>query len=172
MGRVAGSSSAAPRRGRPHTECLMDFGQFTERARGVIQAAQMTALAGRHQILLPEHLLKALIDDSEGLAARIVRDAGGNPDLLRRAADEQLGQVSTVDGDEPHPIYMSPALAAVLQGAVEGSRAAGDKFVTTERLLESLASHASLRTTFTRAGVDPKGLAAAIAHLRNGRTAD
>jgi ATP-dependent Clp protease ATP-binding subunit ClpB len=151
----------------------MDFGQFTERARGVIQAAQMAALAGRHQILLPEHLLKALIEDSEGLAARIVRDAGGDPDLLNRAAEEQLGRVTRVDDSaEPHAIYMSPALAGVLQGAVEGSRAAGDKFVTAERLLESLASHATLRGIFTRAGVNPKGLAAAIALLRNGRTAD
>ena len=68
----------------------MDFGQFTERARAVLQAAQMTALAGRHQHLLPEHLLKALVDDGDGLTRRIVADAGGNPDLLAHAADDAL----------------------------------------------------------------------------------
>src|SRR5690242_7341886 len=127
MGRVAGSSSAAPRRGRPHTECLMDFGQFTERARGVIQAAQMAALAGRHQHLLPEHLLKALIDESEGLAGRIVREAGGDPDLLRSAVDDALDQMPRVEGDGPFPVFMSPALAAVLKASVDAAKACGDR---------------------------------------------
>jgi ATP-dependent Clp protease ATP-binding subunit ClpB len=150
----------------------MDFGHFTERARGLIQAAQMAALAGRHQNLLPEHLLKALIDDGEGMTRRLVRDAGGDPDLLKAAAEEQFAKLPQVGGDEPHPIYMSPALAAVLQGAVEAARAAGDRFVTAERLLESLATQAPLRALFARAGVDPSGLAKAVAKLRQGRTAD
>src|SRR6185437_14899718 len=97
----------------------MDFGQFTERARGTIQAAQMAALAGRHQQLLPEHLVKALLDDSEGLASRVVRDAGGDPDLLKSAAEEALQRLPPVVGEGPHPIFMSPALAAVLQSAVD-----------------------------------------------------
>ena len=63
----------------------MDFANFTERARAILQAAQMAALAGRHQNCLPEHLLKALLDDGEGLASRILRDAGGDPELLKSA---------------------------------------------------------------------------------------
>ncbi len=134
----------------------MDFGHFTERARGAVQAAQMLALAKRHQQLLPEHLVLALIDDGEGLAGRIVRDAGGDPDLLKSAAEEALRRLPQNAGDEPHPIFMSPALAGVLQSAVTAARAAGDRFVTAERLLESLASqNGALRTIFTQAGVDP-----------------
>ena len=71
----------------------MDFASLTERARNILQAAQMEALAGRHQSLVPEHLLKALIDDGEGLAARLVRDAGGDPDLLKSAAEERLARL-------------------------------------------------------------------------------
>src|SRR5262249_44723957 len=119
-------------------ECLMDFGRFTERARGAIQAAQMAALAGRHQQLLPEHLVKALLEDEEGLVRRIVRDAGGDPDLLETAVDDALAALPAVPGEGPHPIFMSPGLAAVLQSAVETTRGAGDRFVTAERLLESL----------------------------------
>jgi ATP-dependent Clp protease ATP-binding subunit ClpB len=150
----------------------MDFGHFTERARGLIQAAQMAALAGRHQNLLPEHLLKGLIDDGEGMTARLVRDAGGDPDLLKAAVEEQLSHLPQASGEGPHSIYMSPALAAVLQGAVEAARAAGDRFVTAERLLESVATQSPLRAMFARAGVDPNGLAQAVAKLRQGRTAD
>jgi ATP-dependent Clp protease ATP-binding subunit ClpB len=151
----------------------MDFGHFTERARGAIQAAQVAALAGRHQQLLPEHLIKALLDDSEGLASRVVRDAGGDPDLLKSAAEEALGRLPKVAGDGPHPIFMSPQLASVLQAAVEAARAAGDRFVTAERLLESLASqNGSLKALFLRAGVDPNGIAQSVGRLRQGRKAD
>jgi ATP-dependent Clp protease ATP-binding subunit ClpB len=148
----------------------MDFESFTERARGLLQAAQMTALAARHQTLLPEHLLKALIEDGDGLAGRILRDAGGDPDLLKSGVDQALARVAPVSGEGPHPIYMSPALAAVLQAAGAASRGAGDRFVTAERLLESLAGQ--MPAVFARAGVDPKGLAAAVENLRRGRKAD
>jgi ATP-dependent Clp protease ATP-binding subunit ClpB len=148
----------------------MDFGQFTERARGALQSAQMTALAGRHQNLLPEHLVKALLDDADGLTRRIVRDAGGDPDLLMRAAEEALESLPQVEGQGPHPIFMSPALAGVLNAAVQAARTAGDRFVTAERLLEGLTG--PLRAAFTRAGVNPEGLTQAVEHLRQGRKAE
>ncbi|HYG86849.1 MAG TPA: ATP-dependent chaperone ClpB [Azospirillum sp.] len=148
----------------------MDFGQFTERARGALQAAQMAALAGRHQQLLPEHLMKALLDDADGLARRIVRDAGGDPDLLQSAAEEALERLPQVEGPGPHPIFMSPGLAGVLNSAVQAARNAGDRFVTAERLLEGLV--VPMRPIFTRAGVDPEGLTQAVEHLRQGRKAD
>ncbi|HLY45309.1 MAG TPA: Clp protease N-terminal domain-containing protein, partial [Stellaceae bacterium] len=150
----------------------MDFANFTERARGLLQAAQMDALAGRQQNLLPEHLLKALIDDGEGLARRLVRDAGGDPDLLKTAVEERLERLPKATGEGPHPIYMSPELAAVLQGASDAARAGGDRFVTAERLLASLAAQPALRALFTRAGVNPAGLAEAVDKLRQGRKAD
>jgi ATP-dependent Clp protease ATP-binding subunit ClpB len=149
----------------------MDFANFTERARGILQAAQMEALAGRHQNCIPEHLLKALLDDGEGLAARIVREAGGDPGLLKTAAEERLERLEQVPGNGPFPVYMSSELAAVLQAAIEAARAAGDKFVTAERLLESLARQKALRNIFARAAVDPKALAEAVEHWRQGRKA-
>src|SRR5215213_1417311 len=154
----------------------MDFANLTERARGVLQAAQMEALAGRHQTLLPEHLLKALLDDPEGLISQLVRDAGGDPDLLKSAAAERLERLPKATGPAtnggPHPIYMSPELAAVLQGATDAARAAGDRFVTAERLFASAATQGPLRGLFTRARVDPEGLGEAVNKMRQGRTAD
>ncbi|NYZ12385.1 ATP-dependent chaperone ClpB [Azospirillum sp. RWY-5-1] len=151
----------------------MDFENFTERARSALQAAQMAALAGRHQQLLPEHLVKALIDDGDGMARRILRDAGGDPDLLKTAAEESLKRLPAVLGNGPHPVYMSPQLASVLQTAAESARGAGDRFVTAERLLESLVKQAGpMRALFARAGVNPEGVALAVEQLRKGRKAD
>ena len=150
----------------------MDFANLTERARGILQAAQMEALAGRHQNLLPEHLLKALIEDPEGLAGHLVRDAGGDPELLRTAAEERLDRLPKATGEGPHPIFMSPELAAVLQHTSEAARAGGDRFVTAERLLASLAAQGPLRALFKRAGLDPSALAEAVERMRQGRKAE
>ncbi len=151
----------------------MDFGLFTDRARGVIQAAQLAALAGRHQQLIPEHLVKALVEDANGVPAKLVRDAGGDPDLLKTAAEETLARQPRATGEGPHPIYMSPALAGVLQNAVESARGAGDKFVTPEQLLESLAAQSGpMHALFTRAGVDPSVLVQSVETLRKSRPAD
>src|SRR5437764_5053013 len=80
----------------------------------------MEALAGRHQNLLPEHLLKALIDDPEGLAGHLVRDAGGDPELLKTAAGERLERLPKTAGNGPHPIFMSPELATVFAARQRG----------------------------------------------------
>src|SRR3954465_14010463 len=181
-----GTGASAPRKEGGHiaTECLMDFANFTERARSALQAAQMEALAGRHQNLLPEHLLKALLEDPEGLAVGILRDAGGDPDLLKSAAAERLSRLPKVTEDGPHPIFMSPELAAVFQTASEAARAPGDRFVTAERLLAGLAPQRPLQGRFTRAGggglggvspragSPPAGLAEAVERMRKGRKAD
>src|ERR1700730_10392934 len=147
----------------------MDFANLTERARALLQAAQMEALAGRHQNLLPEHLLKALIEDPEGLAGHLVRDAGGDPELLRTAAEERLDRLPKAAGDGPHPIFMSPELAAVGEEACGEERAAGDRCVTPGRLLASRAGHAPRRDVSERAGLDPSALAEAVDRMRQGR---
>jgi ATP-dependent Clp protease ATP-binding subunit ClpB len=148
----------------------MDFVNFTDSARGLLQAAQMGALASRHQNCLPEHLLKALLDDPDGFARRIVGEAGGDGDLLMAGAEERLARLPTVTAEGPYPIYMSPELAAVLQNAAEAAHAGGDKFVTAERLLAGVAG--ALADLFSRAGVDRTGLRKALAALRQGRKAD
>src|ERR1051326_3214556 len=126
----------------------MDFANFTERARGIIQAAQMEALAGRHQSLLPEHLLKALIDDGEGLAARLVRDAGGDPELLKTIAEERLATPPKETGDATHPIFISPESTRLFKPATKAARCGGARFVTAERLMASLAAQGPLRNLF------------------------
>src|SRR3954452_6798517 len=116
----------------------MDFDSYTDRARGAFQAAQMAALAAGHQQILPLHLLKALLEDTEGFAPRLLREAGGDPELVARAVEEALAQVPRIDGAGPAQLYLSPDLARVIQAAGEAARKAGDKFVAAERLLLAL----------------------------------
>src|SRR4029077_15496188 len=122
MGRAVFSASRASSRAGHNEVAIVDFANFTERARSILQGAQMEALAGRHQHVLPEHLLKALLDDGEGLAARlgreagggwgaaIGREAGGDPEQLKTAAEERLERLPKLPGDGPFSVYMSPEL--------------------------------------------------------------
>ena len=151
----------------------MDFENFTERARGFVQAAQTIALRENHQQFLPEHLLKALLDDREGLAANLIRAAGGDPARALKATEIALGKLPRVQGGQGQ-IYLGPETARVLESAQKLAEKAGDSFVTVERLLLALAMAAGSKTAelLKESGATPQGLNAAINDLRKGRTAD
>jgi ATP-dependent Clp protease ATP-binding subunit ClpB len=151
----------------------MDFEKFTDRARGFLQAAQTIALREEHQRLTPEHLLKALLDDEQGLAANLIQAAGGDPRQARTATEAALAKLPRVSGGDGQ-MYMEPALARVLDEAQQLATKAGDSYVTAERLLNALAMarQAEAATILKNAGVTPQGLSAAVEQLRQGRTAD
>ncbi|MEC8041985.1 MAG: Clp protease N-terminal domain-containing protein, partial [Pseudomonadota bacterium] len=115
----------------------MDLNKFTERARGFIQAAQTIAMRENHQRLVPEHLLKALMDDDQGLAANLITRAGGAPQMVRTAVDAAVGKLPQVSGDTGQP-YMDNATAKVLGEAEALAKKAGDSFVPVERILMAL----------------------------------
>ena len=152
----------------------MDLEKFTERSRGFLQAAQTLALRSGHQRLTPEHLLKVLLEDKEGLAANLIRArrrrartrAGGGRDRARQAAE----------GRRPRrrPALLAPETARVFDQAEQIAKKAGDSYVTVERLLLALAM-ASGTAGGQGAGEGRRhaqGLNAAINDLRKGRTAD
>jgi len=151
----------------------MDFENYTERARGFVQAAQTVALRENHQQFVPEHLLKALLDDREGLAANLIRAAGGDPARALKATDLALGKLPRVQGGQGQ-IYLGPETARVLDSADKLAGKAGDSFVTVERLLLALAMAAGSKSAeiLKESGVTPQGLNAAIDDMRKGRTAD
>ncbi len=151
----------------------MQFEKYTDRARGLIQAAQGIALRDSHQQFTPEHLLKALLDDSEGLAANLLRNAGAKPETALKEADLALGKLPKVQGGSGQ-IYLSPALARVFASAEEQSSKSGDAFVSAERLLVALAltPDAEASKILARAGATAQSINAAINAVRKGRTAD
>ncbi|MGE5547262.1 MAG: ATP-dependent chaperone ClpB [Solirubrobacterales bacterium] len=151
----------------------MDFEKYTERSKGFIQAAQTLALRRGHQRLLPEHLLKVLLDDKEGLAANLLRASGADPKKALAATEAELDKQPKVEGPGAGGIHLTPELARVLDQAEQMAEKAGDSFVTAERLLLALsmaAGTASARA-LSEAGASPQGINKAIEDVRKGRKA-
>ncbi|WP_170336301.1 ATP-dependent chaperone ClpB [Ruegeria arenilitoris] len=150
----------------------MDLNKFTERARGFVQAAQTIALREGHQRLMPEHILKALMDDDQGLASNLITRAGGAPTRVVEALDAALSKIPKVSGDASQ-IYMDGQTAKVLDEAAKIATKAGDSFVPVERVLMALCMVKSKAKEALEAGaVSAQKLNEAINDIRKGRTAD
>ncbi len=150
----------------------MNLEKFTERSRGFITAAQTIAMREDHQRILPEHLLKVLMDDSEGLAANLIKAAGGDPGRVLQGADAALAKAVKVTGGNDQ-IYVDTQTAKVLDEAQKIATKAGDSFVPVERILTALCvTKSKAKDALLAAGVTAMALNGAINDLRRGRTAD
>ena len=150
----------------------MNLEKFTDRARGFLQAAQTIAQREDHQKLVPEHLLKALLDDDQGMASNLISRAGGNARRVVESVDLALSKLPKVTGDSGQ-LYMDGQTAKVLAEAEKLAEKAGDSFVAVERILTALAMVKSKAKDALDAGaVNAQALNAAINDLRKGRTAD
>ena len=152
----------------------MNIEKYTERARGFIQSAQSLAIREGHQQFSPLHLLKVLLDDSEGLAGGLIDRAGGNSRAILKATEEALNKLPKISGSGAGQVYLAPELARAFDAAEKAADKAGDSFVTVERLLLGLALEkgSEAATILSKGGVTPQNLNAAIESLRKGRTAD
>ncbi len=150
----------------------MNIDLYSDRAKQAIQSAQSLALARRHQQLAPEHLLKVLLEEKDGLARALIQSAGGRPDAVDQAVEVLLGKTPKVEGGSGQ-LYMNPNSARVFATAEADAKAASDAFVTTERLLIAIAKDGGeAADAIKKAGANAKGLEEAANALRKGRTAD
>ncbi|MEO1921554.1 MAG: ATP-dependent chaperone ClpB [Sphingomonadaceae bacterium] len=153
----------------------MNLEKFTDRAKGFLQAAQTIAIRNSHQRITPPHLLKALLDDSEGMAAGLVSKAGGDPRMAEDEADAALAKIPAVSGGGAQ---QTPGLdndaVRTLDQAQQLAEKAGDAYVPVQRVLQALAlsTTTSAGQALKAAGVDAKALEAAIQDVSGGRTAD
>ena len=152
----------------------MNFDNYSERAKGFIQSAQTLALTRGHQQFAPEHLLKVLLDDEEGLAAGLIDKAGGRSRDALAGVERLLAALPQVSGGGAGQLYLAAPLAKVFAEAEQLAKKAGDSFVTVERLLMALAMEKDAKTAqvLKDAGVTPVALNRAVEALRQGRTAD
>ena len=152
----------------------MNIEKYTERARGFIQSAQSLAMRDGHQQFSPLHLLKVLLDDSEGLAGGLIDRAGGNSRAILKATEDALNKLPKVSGSGAGQVYLAPELARAFDAAEKAAEKAGDSFVTVERLLLGLTleKDSEAGSILKKGGVTPQNLNAAIEALRKGRTAD
>ena len=152
----------------------MNIEKYTERARGFIQSAQALATRDGHQQFSPLHMLKVLLDDSEGLAGGLIDRAGGNSRAILKATEDALNKLPKVSGSGAGQVYLAPELARAFDAAEKAADKAGDSFVTVERLLLGLTleKDSDAGAILRKGGVTPQNLNAAIEALRRGRTAD
>ena len=150
----------------------MKIDLYSDRAKSAVQSAQSLALAKGHQQLGPEHLLKVLLEEKDGLSRALIQSAGGRPDAADAAVDALLAKTPRVDGAGGQ-LYMKPDTARVFNAAEDGAKKAGDAFVTTERLLIAIAKEGGDAAKILKdAGATAQGLETAAAAVRKGRTAD
>jgi ATP-dependent Clp protease ATP-binding subunit ClpB len=152
----------------------MNFENYTERSRGFIQSAQTLASRSGHQQLTPEHLLKVLLDDKEGLAAGLIKNAGGDPALALKDTEAALAKLPSVEGSGAGQVYPARELVRFFEQAEQLAEKAGDSFVTAERMLIALAlsQGTAAAKALGDAGVTPQGINEAINEIRQGRSAD
>ena len=152
----------------------MNIEKYTERARGFIQSAQSLAMRDGHQQFSSLHMLKVLLDDSEGLAGGLIDRAGGNSRAILKATEDALKKLPKVSGSGAGQIYLAPDMARAFDAAEKAAEKAGDSFVTVERLLLGLTLEkgGEAGTILGKGGVTPQNLNSAIEALRKGRTAD
>jgi ATP-dependent Clp protease ATP-binding subunit ClpB len=151
----------------------MNLDIYTERAQSVLQSGQTQALGANHQTFQPEHILKAMLEDRDQLAANLIRAAGGQPDLVAQRVDTALRTFPAVTGGQ-QGLRLGPETAKLFLQAEAGAKSAGDSFVTVERMLIALAGlkDNAAGLALRDAGATPAQLEAAVAQLRQGRTAD
>jgi len=152
----------------------MNIEKYTDRVKGFIQSAQTLAVREGHQQFTPLHILKVLLDDSEGLAGGLIDRSGGNSRAILKATEDALGKMPKVSGGGAGQVYLAPATARAFDAAEQAAEKAGDSFVTVERLLLALAldKDSEAGTLLAKGGVTPQNLNAAVNALRKGRTAD
>jgi len=152
----------------------MDLNKYTERAKGFLLNAQTLVQRSSHQRFVPEHLLKVLLDDEEGLAAGLITAAGGDAKRARDAVEAALAKQPRVEGSGAGQIYMAPETAKLFETAEEIARKAGDSFVTAERLLLAIAVNkgSNAADILAKAGAKPEAINQAIETVRKGRKAD
>src|SRR6266851_5674201 len=139
----------------------MNFEKYTERSKGFVQAAQTLAQRRGNQQITPEHILKVLLDDKEGLASNLIRAAQGDPVAVHAAVDGALDKLPRIEGAGAGQVYLSPETAR-------------DSFVTVERLLLALTllKESAAAKALASAGITPQNLNRAIEDIRKGRRAD
>ncbi len=152
----------------------MNLEKFTDRAKGFLQAAQTIAIRNSHQRISPEHLLKALLEDDQGMAFGLIQRAGGNPKLAVDEIDAALAKVPAVSGSGAQSTPgLDNSAVRVLDQAQQLSEKAGDSFVPVQRMLQALAllTDNAAGRALKAANVDAKALEKAIQEVTGGREA-
>jgi ATP-dependent Clp protease ATP-binding subunit ClpB len=123
----------------------MDANRLTQKSQEALHDAQTRALRFGHVEVDGEHLLLALLDQPDGLAPRLVAQAGGDADTVRAAVEAELGRRPRVTGPgaEPGQVFVTQRLSRLLDTADREAKRLKDEYVSVEHLLLALAEEGS-----------------------------
>ena len=141
----------------------MNMEKLTDRSQGFIQSAQSLAARNSNQFLTPEHLLKVMLDDKQGMASSLIAQTGADVEKVRENVNADVEKLPRVEGNAVQ-ISGSQSFFKVLDSAEQIAQKAGDSYVTVERILQALLA-------FKSYGVDVHKLNQVINDMRQGRTA-
>ncbi|HRK98516.1 MAG TPA: ATP-dependent chaperone ClpB [Alphaproteobacteria bacterium] len=153
----------------------MDFERFSEKLRALLQKAQTLAMRSDHQSLEPEHILKVMLEDEDAQVQRLIKAAGGDSSRLKKDIETALAKLPAVHGPGAGGLRLSSDLSKIFDSAMQLAEKAGDKFLTTERLLQAMTlapKTSDIAGHLQDAGVTANDMNTAINDLRKGRTAD
>ena len=152
----------------------MDLNKFTEKAKGLIQGAQTKALGSGHQIFMPEHLLKVMLEDESGLVNDLISACGGNLQDISAAVNNLLKKLPVVEGPGSGGLQLSREMAKVFEDSFAIAQRSKDSFVTIERLLQALVAQkdSAVSKLLEENGVTPQKLNLIITEMRKGKSAD
>lgn len=152
----------------------MDFDKLTEKTKSLLQKAQTLAMRHKHQSLEPEHLLKVMLEDEDGITQRLLSSANADVTALRKNVDRAVAKFPVVEGSGAGQLRLSSDLARIVDNALNLAEKSGDKFVTIERILQAmiLAKKSDVAGYLEDAGVTDRQLNDVINSIRKGRTAD
>jgi len=147
----------------------MNLEKFTEKSRNIIQESLSAATAAGHQKLMPEHVLKSIIDDSDGFALQILADCGINFNQLSQDLEEELKKFPVISGSGAGQTFLSSETAKVFESASKLASSAGDQFVAVDRILQALPNYCNVLKKY---GATENKIGDLIQKLRKGRKAD
>ena len=152
----------------------MDMSKYTQKLQESMQTAQKIALRKSHQRITPEHILAALLEDTQDTAGNLLQRTGADVGQVQSQAIGELEKIPSVEGSGANQIYLEPTTAKVFDSAEQIAKKSGDEFVTIERMLQALVDSKPSQASqiLNRAGVTPDKLKLAIDEMRKGRTAD
>jgi ATP-dependent Clp protease ATP-binding subunit ClpB len=147
----------------------MNVERMTQRVQEALNAAYSRALTERNTQTTPEHLLAAILDQPDGIAAPILQKAGLDPATLGKRVDQAIGAMPRFSGPnaDQNQVTVSPALTRLLASAEDESKSLNDEFVSIEHVLLAMAADATgVGKLFRDAGITREKLLGALREVR------
>ncbi len=152
----------------------MNFDKYSERSKSIIEAAQSLAVKRNHQMVLPEHILKALLTDQDKIIEKIIGSSDISTGGILKNVDIELNRVPRVVSSHGNQIYLDGKTAEIFNKSEELAQKAGDQYVTLERLLQAvmLVDGTAAHRILKEAGINPQIIEKHITNIRKGRSAN